>query len=97
MLTKVQDARAVGLRVEYWQMMDVTQPLMGALTCAIVFSAEKDFLIFSLINTHHVERKRWTCRIQGISVILPQHPHDGIWGGLGHYPTKARITQTLET
>ena len=50
--TKLQDARILELKDEYWQMMEDTQPVLSALKCATtVMSAEKDV---SISNTYPV-------------------------------------------
>ncbi|XP_059367736.1 E3 SUMO-protein ligase ZBED1-like [Carassius carassius] len=59
-VTKLQDARILELKDEYWQLMEDTQPVLSALKCATtVMSAEKDVSIsntypvtFGLINIH---------------------------------------------
>lgn len=59
-MTKLQDARILELKDEYWQLMEDTQPVLSALKCATtVMSAEKDVSIsntypvtFGLINIH---------------------------------------------
>ncbi|XP_067266309.1 E3 SUMO-protein ligase ZBED1-like [Chanodichthys erythropterus] len=59
-VTKLQDARILELKDEYWQLMEDTQPVLLALKCATtVMSAEKDVSIsntypvtFGLINIH---------------------------------------------
>lgn len=59
-VTKLQDARVLELKDEYWQIMEETQPVLSALKCSTtVMSAEKDVSIsniypvtFGLINIH---------------------------------------------
>lgn len=51
-VTKLQDARILELKDEYWQLMEDTQPVLSALKCATtVMSAEKDV---SKIGRAHV-------------------------------------------
>ncbi|KAK0139092.1 hypothetical protein N1851_024374 [Merluccius polli] len=58
--TKLQDARVLELKDEYWQLMEDVAPVLGALKCATtIMSAEKEVSIsntypitFSLINSH---------------------------------------------
>ncbi|KAK0151805.1 Zinc finger BED domain-containing protein 1 [Merluccius polli] len=64
-VTKLQDARILELKDEYWQLMEETQPVLRALKCATtLMSAEKDVSIsntypitFSLINAHLMRKE----------------------------------------
>ena len=59
-VTKLQDARVLELKVEYWQLMEDVAPVLGALKCATnIMFAQKEVSIsntypitFSLINSH---------------------------------------------
>ncbi|XP_059210868.1 E3 SUMO-protein ligase ZBED1-like [Centropristis striata] len=70
-VTKLQDARVLELKEEYWQLMEETQPVLGALKCVTTaMSAEKDVSIsnvypvtFSLINTHLMRREGDSTRV----------------------------------
>ncbi|KAK0143929.1 Zinc finger BED domain-containing protein 1 [Merluccius polli] len=64
-VTKLQDARILELKDEYWQLMEETQPVLRALKCATtLMSAEKDVSIsntypitFGLINAHLMRKE----------------------------------------
>ncbi|KAK0137429.1 Zinc finger BED domain-containing protein 1 [Merluccius polli] len=64
-VTKLQDARILELKDEYWQLMEETQPVLRTLKCATtVMSAEKDVSIsntypitFGLINAHLMRKE----------------------------------------
>ncbi|KAM9364776.1 uncharacterized protein KZ484_010950 [Pholidichthys leucotaenia] len=70
-VTKLQDARMLELKDEYWQLMEDTQPVLSALKCATtVMSAEEDVSIsniypvtFGLVNIHLIRREEDGARL----------------------------------
>ncbi|KAK0154196.1 Zinc finger BED domain-containing protein 1 [Merluccius polli] len=78
-VTKLQDARILELKDEYWQLMEETQHVLRALKCATtVISAEKDVSISNECKLHLVQSAEFVSSAPMLSAMLdPRHKHLG--------------------